>query len=108
VRGTDAFGNTGALACTLVTLTAPVTATATATAEATAEATTTATTAPSDTPAPTATSGPATQPPSVGFASGGFPIIPVLIGILALLIIIGVILFFALGRRRRDDGRYPR
>ncbi len=112
VRGKDAFGNTGATSCVLVTvLSATPTPGATVTPEATVTATpgatatpsaTTTITEPTDTTVPSATSTP-TSSPVLGFNTGSFPLIPVLIGVLALLVIIAVFLFMFVGRRRRNQ-----
>ena len=108
-RGKDALGNTGATSCVLViVLSATSTPSATVTPEATAAggatATPSATTTvaePTDTAVASATSTPASSP-FLGIDTGSFPLIPVLIGVLALLVIIVVFLFLFVGRRRNQ------
>ncbi len=105
VRGTDAMGDVGATTCAKVTIQSAATATPGTTATATVEATdtpTATTTEPTATPGATATPQPQPTPPGSD-AGGGFPVIPVLIGVLVLLILAGLFVLLALGRRRRDN-----
>jgi hypothetical protein len=104
VRGADSAGNTGAAGCFALTVyNLAATQTAAAIASVTVSPTETAST---DQPtATTVTGGSATPTPtSVGLVGGfGFPSLPVIIGALAALIIVGSLIFLVLARRRRDD-----
>jgi len=104
VRGADSAGNTGAADCFALTV-YNLAATQTAAALASVTVSPTETTGPGQPTATTVTGGSATPTPtSVGLVGGsGFPSIPVIIGAIAALIIVGSLIFLILVRRRRDD-----
>jgi len=103
VRGADSAGNTGAADCFALTV-SNLAATQTA-AIASVTVSPTETTSTDQPTATSVTGGSATPTPtSVGLVGGsGFPSIPVIIGAIAALIIVGSLIFLILVRRRRDD-----